>query len=141
MEKIRLILEPNYSEIRNARRVFREAALRNNISDSDECDIEIVIGEILANAIDHGMSDGKYSSISFYMEVSENEVVFLTEYRGMGVTNDVIDEYKELDDVDALEDLSDHGRGLFIMHNIMDFVDYGFDNGIAKITLKKYLKK
>lgn len=141
MENIRLVLEPNYSEIRIARKEFRDAANRNSIGFSDECDMELVIGELLANVIDHGMDEGNFAPIYFYMGMSDSEIIFEMKYKGKGVTNDDIAGYKEIKEVDDIEELSEHGRGLFIMHNIMDEIDYQYEDGIAKVRLIKKINK
>jgi len=110
-----------------------EKLLRNKkINESDIFDIRLCIEEALKNAIIHGNKFNKESYVFISYALKRNEFVIEIEDEGVGyVPEEVPDPTKE----ENL--LVGEGRGVFLIHKLMDEVKYN-DKG-NKIIMTKYI--
>jgi len=138
MNSKKVILKSNYKEIKRAREEFKEFSIENKLSSEKIFYLEIVIGEVVANIVDHGIS--KFNQdIIFEIKIETNgEVTFIFEYYGKYISFDMIKEYTNLKEVNEIEELESEGRGVFLIHEIMDEVTYESKiNNKVNIVMKK----
>lgn len=134
----KLVLKSNYKEIKRAREELKKLAKECNINFEKVFYLEIVIGEIVANIVEHGIS--KFNKdIIFEIKIEDNEeIIFVFEYYGKYISFEMLEEYTRLKEVTDIEDLECEGRGVFLIHELMDEVVYEtFDENKIKITMKK----
>jgi serine/threonine-protein kinase RsbW len=112
-------------------KVARYAKLTN--SDSD--DLGIVTTELVNNAIHHGNKNdpAKKVLIGFYVDTDRIELHIKDE--GNGFNPD------EIKDPLAPENLmSESGRGIFLIRNLMDSLEFNFASAGTEIIAVKYLR-
>jgi len=106
----------NIRIVRAALRVFLKL---RRVHESDIFDTELAINEALANVIEHTYKFENEEMIDFKMKwyFEENRCEFLIRDYGekVQISNVVSRE---------LEDLKDHGLGVYLIKNIMDNVDF-----------------
>ena len=83
--------------------------------------INVVLTEALVNAIHHANADNPDEVVEIKISITDDELLLKVFDHGRGfdlnsVTHNVVPE--------ALDELEDHGRGLFIIRSLMDSVDY-----------------
>lgn len=96
----------------------------------DEEEIEIALREALANAIVHGNHEDPGKQVYVSCRCGTDEVSFVIRDEGQGY------DIGELPDPTAPENISSsHGRGIFLMKNLMDEVR--FERGGAVVCMRK----
>ncbi|NLK62398.1 MAG: ATP-binding protein [Fusobacteria bacterium] len=135
-----ITLKKYYEDIKKGREFFKKIALKNDISENTIFFTEIVINEVIANIIEHGIVADK-EDILFKIGVSNySELLIEFQYVGNYLTYESIKKHTMLKEVESVEDLDAEGRGIFLIHNLMDKVIYETDeNNIVKIILIKKL--
>jgi anti-sigma regulatory factor (Ser/Thr protein kinase) len=125
------------SEASIARKRFRNFASESKISPHIAADLELAVGEGLANAAEHGqlrgqMGDGKQSGI----------VIFVARLTSLGIAIQISDDgpgFVPRADYFALPSpVGTRGYGLFLMHGLVDRVE--FDDYGRTVRLFKYFQ-
>ncbi|BDU50583.1 ATP-binding protein [Haliovirga abyssi] len=129
-------LNSNLEEIQKMRYEFRKLSEKYNYDFETIYYIELVIGEALANAMKYGVEFDKNKKIQFEIKLSEKDVMLIIRYNGNGVNQKTVDEHAVLKNPEQVEELGDNGRGIFLIHKIMDRVEY--DNSKDEIEIKMY---
>jgi anti-sigma regulatory factor (Ser/Thr protein kinase) len=120
-----------------ARRRFRNFASDSKISPHVAADLELAVGEGLANAAEHGQlrghkGDGKQSGI----------VIFVARLTSFGIAIQISDDgpgFVPRADYFALPSpVEDRGYGLFLMHGLVDHVE--IDDHGRTVRLFKYFR-
>ena len=99
--------------------------------------VNLAIDEILTNTIEHGYEDDERHRIELIVRVEEESLVVV-----------IVDDSLPFDlgiaperDLDAsLEDTALGGLGLFLVHQMMDSVDYRREQGCNVVTLVKHTR-
>lgn len=131
-------LSANLEEIQKIRYEFRRLAKDCNYDFETIYYLELVIGESLANAIKYGVEFDKNKKIKVDIEISETNIMFIIEYNGNMIDHEIENDYINLKDVTKIDELDDSGRGIFLIHKLMDRVEY--DNSKNKVVIKMYKK-
>jgi serine/threonine-protein kinase RsbW len=96
----------------------------------NEEEIEIALREALANAVVHGNHEDPGKQVYVNCRCGTDEVSFVIRDEGQGYDID------ELPDPTAPENISSsHGRGIYLMKNLMDEVH--FEGGGAVVYMRK----
>ena len=112
-------------------KVARYAKLTN--SDSD--DLGIVTTELVNNAIHHGNKNDPMKKVSIVFQVDTEQIELRIKDEGDGFNPD------EIKDPLAPENLmSESGRGIFLIRNLMDNLEFNFGNDGTEIIAVKYLR-
>ncbi len=100
---------------------------------NDVEDIGLAVREALANAIVHGNNSDPAKSVRICVALNENGDLFIVvQDSGQGF------EPTKLPDPIAAENLlANHGRGIFLMKQLMDEVDFRFDHGTEVRMVKR----
>jgi anti-sigma regulatory factor (Ser/Thr protein kinase) len=99
--------------------------LRHTAHWHDAEDIGLVVGEALANAIIHGNHCDPEKTVHVFVAVNEHgDLLVSVKDTGSGFNPG------RLPDPTAPENLlASHGRGIFLIRQVMDEVDFKFDHG------------
>ena len=104
------------------------------ISEAAQFDIRLCLEEALVNAMKYGNALKKDVPVELEVEGSPNEVRITVEDRGPG-----FDAKKLPDCTDEENLLRGHGRGVYLMHRLMDEVRYNEKGN--RLLMVKSLKK
>lgn len=112
-------------------KVARYAKLTN--SDSD--DLGIVTTELVNNAIHHGNKNNPLKKVLIVFHVDTDQIELRIKDEGDGFNPD------EIKDPLAPENLmSESGRGIFLIRNLMDYLEFNFGNDGTEMIAIKYLR-
>jgi len=103
------------------------------IEKSDIFDIRLAVEEAVINAIEHGNSKNKGLSVEVSFTISADRIEVSIQDEGPGFDHCVLPDPTKDKNV-----LRAHGRGVYIMHKLMDEIHYN-DKG-NKVTLIKRFK-
>jgi serine/threonine-protein kinase RsbW len=109
-------------------RVARYALL----SESENDDLGIVTTELVNNAIHHGNKNDPKKRVQIIFTVDKNKIELRIRDEGKGFNPE------KLKDPLAPENLfSESGRGIFLIRNLMDSIDFNFsDSGTETVVVK-----
>ncbi len=114
-----------------------EATLRASISDETRAAVEIALSEACVNIVKHGSEGDESLPLSVRLDVT-NESVRLT-IVDRGVSFDPR-EHQGLSIEDHLpSEIPTSGRGLLLIHELIDEIGYEVENGNNVLTLTKNL--
>lgn len=131
----KLIFKGEISEIKKVREFFVNSATKK-INIKDYFNFELVIGEIVTNIIKYGLKDNK-EEISFELEINKESILMKFKYIGKNITEEEVKKYQELKKYDDIFEISESGRGTFIVNSIMDKIEYIQNDEKAEIKLYK----
>lgn len=103
-------------------------------------DIELSLNEALSNIINHAYKQEPGHEIQIIVTIYPTEVVFQIIDVGEKILEiaSLIPQDASLEDIDSI---SEQGRGLFLIHQLMDKVDYTRKNDKNILILRKCFKK
>lgn len=108
-----------------------EAAMQAGACEERLCDITIAVGEALSNAYQHGSPCKKSSSI--HVKCMSCAKAFVVEIEDQGEAFDP----NRIPEPDLVQD---HGRGIHIMRQAMDVVEYSFNHPGNRVRMVKWLQ-
>jgi len=113
-------------------RLSEKVAKYADLDQSDTDDLGIVTTELVNNAIHHGNNNDSSKKVFISFSVNSTKLVLRIKDQGPGFNP------SELKDPLAPENLlSESGRGLFLIRNLMDGLEYNFtDEGTEIIVIK-----
>lgn len=91
----------------------------HGVADEEEIDILVALQEALANAVLHGCGNDPSKTVHCSVEIEPSEINFVIRDPGTGFNTSAAE--------DSTEDgtnLSEHGRGIFLMRSLMDELSY-----------------
>ncbi len=119
----RSVLPSTKDSINTAVSAILEVAADCGFTEEDRTDLEIALREALANAVIHGNSYGADKNVFVRCYGSEAEgLLVLVRDEGPGFMPEEVPDPRGNDRVHL-----NHGRGLFLMKALMDFVEYRKD--------------
>ncbi len=95
--------------------------------------INVVLTEALVNAIRHANSDNPEEEVQIRITLMEREILLQVFDHGKGFDIDTVLH----NPADAVNELEDHGRGLFIIRSLMDSVTYRKIEGGNVLEMRK----
>ena len=114
------------SEVENLNKVSNlldKILSEHTINEDNYGKIHVAVIEGVNNAIKHGNKSDKEKTVSFNCIVEESKIAFIVEDEGQGF------DYQDVPDPTLPENIEkSHGRGLFLMRNLADEVNF-FDEG------------
>lgn len=123
----------NVSNIRKISSRIVDLLMERNVDKSRIFDIRLSAEEAVLNAIEHGNKKSSSLSVTVSIEIDDDKAVIGVEDEGKGF------DHRSLPDPTTDENiLRSHGRGVYLVHKLMDEVQYN-DNG-NRVKLTKYLK-
>lgn len=141
MYKKEFYYDANYSSIRDLREEIKQLSLEYKFYDLFKNNIEICIGELFTNIIKHGQKnqdDNEKIKTTINLTNICFEIVF--EYVGDIPTQERIEEVNKIQEIYDVIELSESGRGIFIMKKLMDEVKFEKKENLCRAVLKKKLE-
>lgn len=107
---------------------------RVKMNESDADDVAIAVTELVNNAIHHGNKDDQTKFVHLNFAIENNLIRILIRDEGPGFVPE------ELGDPLAPENLmKESGRGIFLIENLMDSVEFNFTNGGTEVIITKQI--
>ena len=131
-----LTISSERSSIENAVNLVEKVAAEMKLIDEESYNLAISVSEAVANAIIHGNKFDKNKKVKISIFIENNRVTVKVKDQGSGFNP------RELDNPIDPENVSkEFGRGIFILRNLMDTVDFNFvKSGTEVIFTKNYNK-
>ena len=127
-----LTISSERSSIENAVTLAEKVAAEMNLIDEESDNLAISVSEAVANAIIHGNKLDKNKKVKISIFVKNNRVTVKVEDQGSGF------EPKKLKNPIEPENISkEFGRGVFILRNLMDTVDFNFTKSGTEVIFYK----
>ncbi|MBF0494749.1 MAG: ATP-binding protein [Candidatus Omnitrophica bacterium] len=125
------------SEIGNEKHLLKGESARlvellgeHGVDENTIFDIRISFEEVLRNAMLHGNKESKHKKVKIETEITDECVTISVEDEGEGF------DIRKIPDPTCEENLlKEGGRGVFLVQNLMDEVEYL--NGGRKVVMKK----
>jgi len=124
------------SDIKKIRKVIAKiinVLLERNVDKSHIFDIRLSVEEAIINAIEHGNKKNKNLNVDITFVVDDEKIEIAVEDQGKG-----FDHTKMPDPTTDGNILRAHGRGVYLIHKLMDRVRHN-DRG-NRIKLTKFLR-
>ena len=118
--------------LENVEKLSSKVAQYAKLSESDSDDLGIVTTELVNNAIHHGNNNDPEKQVHIIFTVDQQKIELRIIDQGSGFNPE------HLKDPLAPENLlSESGRGIFLIRNLMDGLDFNFsDTGTVTIVTK-----
>lgn len=131
----------DYACIKDLREDIKQISLEYKFYDLFKNNIEICVGELFTNIIKHGqkkeVSDKKIKVI-LNLTNSYFEIIF--EYFGDIPSEEKIKQVSKIQEIFDVIELSESGRGIFIMNKLMDEVKFEKKEDLCIAKMKKNLE-
>ncbi len=138
-EKLRIKSE--YEEIKRVRNEVKKLSLEFGFYKEFQEAIELSIGELITNIIKHGQKlYGKENGIEVGIKIEEENFVMTLTYEGDIPKNEKIEKMNKLPKVEDVFDLSEGGRGIYLMYHLMDAINYEKRGSLANVQMIKKIK-
>jgi serine/threonine-protein kinase RsbW len=121
--------------LENVEKLSTKVARYAKLSESDSDDLGIVTTELVNNAIHHGNKNDPEKLVHIIFSVDDEKIELRIMDQGIGFKPD------KLKDPLAPENLlNESGRGIFLIRNLMDGLEFNFsDTGTETIVTKNLL--
>lgn len=140
MYKEEVIYKSDYAEILKFRDRVRELSLKYKFFDIYVENIELSIGELFTNIIKHGQkNESVKSDIKAIIVIDNDKIEISFEYQGDIPTLERLNEVMKIEETLEVEELSESGRGIFIINELMDKFYYSKLSSYSKATMIKFL--
>ena len=141
MYKEEIYYNADYAEIKKLREKVKQLSLEYKFYDLFKDNIEISIGELFTNIIKHGQKNVENNKgIKTIIVISSTEVEISFEYQGDIPTKERIEEVNKIKEIFEIEELSESGRGIYIVKRLMDEVRFEKNENFAKAVMIKKLE-
>jgi len=137
VEKMRITLRNNISEIERLANAVMLFSRENNFPDRVTFDINLALEEVVNNIISYAYRDKKEHQIHVYMDLKGQELVIKVEDDGIPF-NPL--EVTEPDIKKPLEERQPGGLGLFFVRKLIDTMEYRRDKDKNIFIIRKKLK-
>ena len=137
MTEANFSISSDYDQVLEVGRMIREHLVKEEMEDHICNAVEICLTEALNNVIKHGYKNKAKQGIDINIKTNSNylevEIIDTGEPRTQ-LTAPTLDY-----DPNDIDNLPESGMGLYIIHQLMDEVNYMTLNGKNYFTLKKWL--
>jgi len=124
----RIILPSQASALAEARRFVDQYAVQAGFSDPNREEVSLAVTEAVSNAIRHGSPAGAADHVSLSVALEGKRLIITVQDHGACFDPPV----PSLPDP---AEFAEHGRGLFLMSQLMDDVQFSRNNGtVVRMT-------
>lgn len=124
-----LYLEENIQGIPQVETIVKEVSARFDLSEDQKANMLISVTEAVNNALIHGNKNDKSKCVKLHVSKSPKDISVQVTDEGKGF------DHTKLPDPTAPENLLKlSGRGVFLMHNLCDEVDYTNEGRTVKMS-------
>ena len=130
---MRYKISNNFKEIKQVSGKILQYLNKRQLDGSFLFDVKLACEEAMINAIKYGNKSKSDKAVSITSDIREDAIVITVEDEGQGF------DFRDLPDPTKDENiLKAGGRGLFLIHNAMDKVEFNAKGN--KITMTKFFK-
>src|SRR5438034_5554428 len=126
----RIFLPSRASALGDARRFVDQVAARAGFSGPAREEISLAVTEAVSNAIRHGSPAGEADQVELGVEWQAPRLVVTVRDHGPPFS-------PPLPSLPDPATFAEHGRGLFLMHHLMDEIQFEADGGTVVRMIKK----
>ena len=131
----------DYAEIKKLRERVKQLSLEYKCYESSKDNIEISIGELFTNIIKHGQKTVKNNrEIKSIIVINDKGFEITFEYEGEIPSEERINEVNRIKEIFDIEELSESGRGIYIIKRLMDEVRFEKHGDLSRAIMIKYLE-
>lgn len=134
-DKVRLSIESRLDQVWLVGLYIRALAEQLGFDLPDRTGLELSVVEALNNAIEHGHRHREHPPIDIVIEVKAGKITIDISNLGDSLTRSLPASINFRPE----EDLRDRGRGLQIINQVMDNVDFQHNDGKDHVQMTKYL--
>ncbi len=128
----RHILPSTIDTLAKVEQIIEDIRVEHSIPEEIYGNILVSISEAANNAIKHGNKYDAQKEIDFSFDITEKEYVFTITDQGSGFDHTDTPDPTPPDNVDKLD-----GRGIFIMQNLSDNIDFEEEGRKVKLSFNK----
>jgi len=133
--KFELRFSSDTKYLENVEKLSSKVARYAHLNESDSDDLGIVTTELVNNAIHHGNNNDPDKHVHIIFTVDQNKIELKIIDQGSGFNPD------KLKNPLAPENLlSESGRGIFLIRNLMDGLDFNFSESGTETIVTKNLQ-
>lgn len=140
--KVKMVIDSNLEDIPLIGIAVNRFSTYAAFSETDAFNIELCVVEGVTNAIKHAYGEQRGQEVIIQFSLSSKEAVFEICDRGNPMDPEKLKRAvlnRSSSEKNTVYGISESGRGLGIMKEIMDEVTYRSENGYNCLTLKKSL--
>jgi len=139
-KQIRLSIESKYDNVPLVGCAINRLCASIPVSDRDAYIIELCVTEAVVNSIKHGYGDEPGNEVAVIFSVYDTKIVIEIIDSGKALDPVLLEEKRESGlefDPENIDAIPESGRGLAIMHAVMDDVSYHVRGNRKYLTLTK----
>jgi len=133
-KSFQLIISSDTKHLTKVEKLSEEVARFASLDESDSDDLGIVTTELVNNAIHHGNHDDPSKTVRIRFTVNGNKIEIRIKDQGNG-----FDPAKLKDPLAPENLMSESGRGIFLIRNLMDTIDFEFTTDGTETVVTKNL--
>ncbi len=134
MQSFELVIPSSTDYLEKVERFSVDVAKKAKLPESESDDMAIVITELVNNAIHHGNKDDLSKNVVIRCSIDNGALTIYIRDEGQGF------DPSQLKDPLAPENLmSESGRGIFLIRNLMDGLDFNFTDSGTEVIVRKNL--
>jgi len=131
-----LILSSKLGNIEKVEKFSQKICLKMGFSSEQSDNMAIALTELAVNAMVHGNKENPKKKITLHAVFGENTLQVSVEDEGEGFNPD-----KLPDPTNSNNIMKEHGRGIFLVQNLIDEVRFASSESGMKIILTEKVKK
>ena len=128
----RHILPSSIETLAKVEQIVEDIRVEHSIPEEIYGNILVSISEAVNNAIKHGNKYNLEKEIDFSFDLSDKEYIFSIKDQGAGFDYTNTPDPTHPDNIDKLD-----GRGIFIMQNLSDAIEFEEEGRVVKISFNK----
>lgn len=141
MYKKEVYYDGDYACIKDLREEIKQISLEYKFFDLFKNNIEICVGELFTNIIKHGQkSEVQDKKIKVILNLTSSYFEIIFEYFGDIPSEEKIKQVSKIQEIFDVIELSESGRGIFIMNKLMDEVKFEKKEDFCRASMKKNLE-
>lgn len=137
---IELTLPARVEYISVARLLISGVANRLGLTYDEIEDIKLAVAEACTNAALHAYHGDEEGKICIQCKISADRIVIVVTDSGSSFDLSRITELSPIDKMADIEDITEGGLGLYLIHTLMDEVEISEEAGIV-VSMTKYLRR
>lgn len=133
-------IESDLALVADAGKRIHDMCVRAPFTEADACDVALCAREALSNAIEHAYRGKRKRTIDIVVLCSPTRIVVEIADAGRAVESSLIEaDPRALADADpsSVADIAERGRGISILHALMDTVRFRTDGGRNVLRLTR----
>ena len=134
IERINFTIESHYAYLKELNEFITRLFLRTDLTEEEISDLKIAFLELGMNAIEHGNKSQVERKVYISYSLYKDRLVISFKDEGEGFNQETVPDPRERENIFSLR-----GRGIFLVKNLMDSLEYlGKGN---EVLMTKYIKK